>query len=230
MVSLDDAVIARIKKHGHTFELFVDPDLALALKYGEETELSELLAVENVFKDAKAGEKASDEAIQEAFGTTEFNAVATEVVKKGELHLTTEQRRVMLENRRRQVVDIISRNAVNPQTKTPHPPSRIEKAMEEAKVRVDLSKSAKTQVEEVLKAISPIIPIRFMKVDVAVQIPGEYSGKLYQILRDLGDVKKEEWRGSTQYVLIEIPGGLQDELYDKLNKTTHGNAEIKLVK
>ncbi|MFH1836292.1 MAG: ribosome assembly factor SBDS [Methanobacteriota archaeon] len=230
MVSLDEAVIARIKKHGHTFEIFVDPDLALAFKSGDEVDLAEVLAAENIFKDAKAGDKAAAETLTEAFSSTDVNTVASEIIRKGELHLTTEQRKRILEDRRKQIVDIIARNALNPQTKTPHPPSRIDKAMDEAKVKVDFEKSAKAQVDEVLKALKPIIPIKFETVEVALKIPAKYSGSIYQTLHDFGDLKKEEWRGDEQYCVLHIPGGMQDELFKVMNELTHGEVEIKLLK
>jgi len=59
VVSLDEAVIARLETHGERFELLVDPELAFKFKLGEEVDLEALLAINKVFKDAKKGEKAS---------------------------------------------------------------------------------------------------------------------------------------------------------------------------
>lgn len=229
MVSLDDAVIARLKSHGETFELYVDPELALSYRAGDDVALKDVLAVESVFKDAGAGDKASEESLSKVFNSTDVNVVADKIIRKGELHLTTEQRRRMLEERRKQVVNIIACNAINPQTNTPHPAARIEAAMEEARVEVVLDKTAKGQVDKVLKALKPIIPIKFAKIKLAVKIPSQYTGKLYTVLREFGDVQKEEWRGSLQYCLIELPAGLQDELYNKINNLTHGEVETKVV-
>lgn len=230
MVSLDDAVIATLKTHGHSFEIYVDPDLALSYKEGGDVEIKDVLAVEEVFKDAKAGDRASEDIIKKVFNTTDAKAAASVILKTGELHLTTDQKRKMLEDRRKQIVSFIARNAINPQTKTPHPPARIESAMEEAKVHVTLDKSASSQVEKILKEISPIIPIRFEKVQVAVKVPAAYATMLYRVFREYGEVKKEEWVGQEQYCLVELPGGMQDEFYNTLNSITHGEAKTKLVK
>ena len=230
MISLDDAVVARIKKHGHTFEIYVDPDLALSYKSGEQVDLSEILAAENIFKDAGAAEKASEEALTESFGSTEFSFVADVILKKGELHLTTEQRKKLTEDRHRQVIDLIARNSINPQTKTPHPPARIEAAMEEAKVRVVYENPAKAQVDDILRAINPLLPIKFEKVQVALKIPAQYAAKLYSTLHEFGVVKKEEWVKDEQFCLLEIPGGMQDALYKSVNKIAHGEVDIKLVR
>ena len=53
MVSLDDAVIARLDRQGERFEIFVEPELAHEFREGEKKpDLSEVLAVEEIFKDA----------------------------------------------------------------------------------------------------------------------------------------------------------------------------------
>ncbi len=230
MTSLEDAVIVRLKTHGETYEIYVDPDPALEYKSGGDVRLEDVLAAEHVFKDAKKGEKASEEHLLELFKAEDMNGVYDEILRKGELHLTTEQRRKMMEDRWKQVAAVIARNAINPQTNTPHPINRIEAAMEEARVEILLSKSAREQVEKVLKALKPIIPIKFEKLEIAVKIPAEYAGKMYSTLREYGDVKKEDWVGGEQYVLIEIPAGMQDELFSRLNSMTHGDVKTKVVK
>ena len=230
MVSLDEAVILRLKTHGENYELYVDADKALEYKGGGEVSPEDVLAVEHVFKDAKTGEKASEEHLKELFKVGDIRDAIREILLKGELHLTTEQKRRMLEDRWKQVATVIARNAINPQTGTPHPVNRIESAMKEARVEVVLSRTANEQVESVLKALKPIIPIRFEKLDVAVKIPATYAGKMYHIIREYGEVKKEDWVGGEQYCLIEIPAGIQDELYSRLNSLTHGEVKTKVVK
>jgi len=230
MVRLEDAVIVRLKTHGENYELYVDADKALKFKGGEDVPLEEVLAVNHVFKDASKGDKASEQHLKEVFHVTDVNDAIKEVLNKGELHLTTEQKRQMHESRKKQVAAIIARNAINPQTQAPHPLARIEAAMEEAKVEITISKSANEQVEKVLKALKPIIPIRFEKIQVAAKIPASYAAKMYHPLREIGEIKKEEWVAGELICLIEIPAGLQDELYSKLNSLTHGEVKTKVIK
>jgi ribosome maturation protein SDO1 len=231
MVSLDKAVIARLKTAGENFEIFVDPDLAAKYKAGEQVDLKELLAAETIFKDATAGEKASEHVMEKVLLTTDLKNVVDKILRKGELHLTTEQKRKKTEDIWKQIITIIARNAMNPQTGSPHPPARIEKAMEEAKFNVVITKSAQEQVEGALKAIKPIIPITFAKKDYAVRIPAVYAGNVYGMMKGFGDLKKEEWdKNGNLLMLIEIPAGLQDEFYNKLNGLTHGEVQIKIMK
>src|SRR5574340_885481 len=102
MVALDEAVIARLKTHGKTFEIFVDPDGALALKRGEPVKIENILAVEDVFSDARNGDRPAEQDVLSAFGTTDAVKVAEKILNEGELQLTTEQRKKMQEDKRRQ--------------------------------------------------------------------------------------------------------------------------------
>ncbi len=136
----------------------------------------------------------------------------------------------MQEAKRRKIVSIIAANAINPQTKTPHPPKRLEMAMEEAKVHVDPFKSAEEQVEAVLDALRPILPIRFETAQVAVKLSGDDHGKCYGDILSFGKVIREEWQKDGSWIgVVELPAGLQTELYDRLNERTHGAVETRVV-
>lgn len=231
MVTLEDAVIARLEYYGERFEVLVDPDLASDFKRGEDIKIEDILAVEEVFKDAKKGDKASEEAMIKAFDTNDPLEAAVIIIRKGQVQLTAQQRRDMQEDKRRMIVAKIAREAINPQTKLPHPARRIEIAMEEAKVKVDPFKSVDEQVTITLKAISRLIPIRFEKVKVAIHIPGEDTGKVYGVIPEYGKTIKEEWQQDGSWVaVVEIPGGMQEGFYHKLSEITHGQVETKLLK
>ncbi|MGV8143885.1 MAG: ribosome assembly factor SBDS [Methanothermobacter sp.] len=230
MVTLEDAVIARLEYYGEHFEILVDPELAAEFKRGKEIELEKILAVEEIFKDAKKGDKASEEAMLKAFQTTDPDEAAAIIIKKGQVQLTAQQRKEMQEEKRKEIVATITRESINPQTKLPHPARRIEIAMEESKIHVDPFKSVDEQVKSVLKAIRKKIPIRFEKVQVAIKVPGDYTGKVYNIIPEFGTTKKEEWQQDGSWIaVVEIPGGMQDNFYQKLSEMTHGEVETKLL-
>jgi ribosome maturation protein SDO1 len=231
MVTLEDAVIARLEYYGEHFEILVDPDLASDFKRGEDIKIEDVLAVEEVFKDARKGDKASEEAMIKAFDTVDPIEAAPTIIKKGHVQLTAQQRKEMQEEKRKMIVATITRESINPQTKLPHPARRIEIAMEECRIHVDPFKSVDEQVKTVLKAIRTKIPIRFEKVRVAVRIPGDFTGKAYGAVSEFGTIKKEEWQQDGSWVaVIEIPGGLQDSFYTKMSELTHGQVETKLIK
>ncbi len=231
MVRLEDAVPARLKTHGTTFEVLVEPDLALALKRGDSIDLAEILAVEDVFENASRGDRSPEEDLIKAFGTTNPLAIAEAIIKKGEISLTAEQRKKFIENKRRQVVEVIARNAINPQTKTPHPPARIDQAMTEARVHIDPTKSTDDLVKIAMKAIRPLIPIRFEEVEVAVKVPAAYAPKAYGEIAAFGKLNREAWQNNGSWIgVVQIPAGMQTDFYALINRLTKGEAETKLLK
>ncbi len=222
-------MIARLETHGERFEVLVHPELAFKLKHGEDVDFEELLATEFIFKDARKGEKASEEAVRKILGE-DFKQAVIKIIKKGEIQLTTEIRRKLIERKKRQIIDIIAKNAINPLTKTPHPPQRIEKALEEAKVHIDLNKSTEVLLKEVVKAIRPILPLKFEEKKIAVKIPAEYSAKAYTALRKYGELLQEEWLSDGSYAcLLKLPAGVVEEFFRELNKITKGNVESRML-
>lgn len=231
MVNLEDAVIARLEIQNENFEILIEPEAAQKFKNGEDIPILESLVIDTIFKDSKKGDKASEEKISKIFGDNDISEIAKRILLEGTIQLTTEQRRQMLENKKKQIVASIVRNAINPQTGTPHPAQRIELAMKEAKVHIDPFKPVDIQVQKVLDKLRPLIPIRFEKLKIAVKLSGENYGKSYGDITEFGKIIKEEWLGDGSWVgLVEIPAGLQSEFYDKLNKRTKGEVETKIVK
>lgn len=231
MVKVDDAVIARWETQGSRFEVLVDPLAVQMIKDGKEVDLRDKLALDQVFKDAKKGDKISDEHLEKTFHTRDLVTIARQIIQKGEVQVTTEQRHQLQEAKRKQIVTTIARNAMNPQTGAPHPAARIEAAMTEVKYHVDPFRSVDTQVQEVLAKLRPILPIRFDVVKVRIKVPAQYYPRVIGEIKGLGKLSEELWMGDGSWSgVLEIPAGIQTELYEKLNARTKGNAETVLVK
>jgi ribosome maturation protein SDO1 len=233
MISLDDAVTARLESHGQRFEVLVDPDAALAISREEfDDDLEDVIAAEDVFEDAASGDRPPETALEEVFETTEPLEIIPEVIRRGEIQITADQRREMKERKHNQLVNTIARNAVNPQMDdAPHPPERIERALEEAGFRIDPMEPVENQVDDALDALRPVIPIRFDEVVMAVQVPADYAGSAQAQIRQFGDLQKEEWQSDGSWVgVLKFPAGLQNDFYDVVNEHTSGEAETRVVK
>ncbi|MDY0293691.1 MAG: ribosome assembly factor SBDS [Candidatus Methanomethylophilaceae archaeon] len=230
MVNLDEAIVARLETHGETFEILLDPKVTDMMKAGRELDLSEYMAVEEVFNNARKGTRPSEEKVREAFGTDDIAAIARRILDKGEVQITAEQRREMLEAKRNRIITYIAANAINPQTKTPHPPKRIELALDEAKFHVDPFKPFDKEIDEAMHLLRPLLPIRFEKSRIAIKLPGDAYGKCYDELVRYGTVEREEWAPDGSWIgLMEIPAGLTTELAEKLKQKTKGSASVKLI-
>ena len=231
MVDIDKAIIARFKVKGESFEILVDCDKALEYQEGKNLPFEEVLATKEIYKDVKKGERASKHEVAIIFGTNKAEEAIKRILKEGEIQLTAEHKRKLMEEKRKQIITIISTNAVNPQTGFPHPPQRISSAMDEAKVRINEFKRAEEQVEDILSKLRVLLPIKFEIREIEIIIPADKAAKSYHVLKSYGKLTKEEWisDGSLRAIL-EIPAGIQEKFEDEINKATHGDNEVKIMK
>lgn len=227
MISIDKAVIARLRKGGEDFEVLVDLDKALDFRRNKTT-IDEVLVAYYIYKDSKKGMKANEHEMEKFFKTKDVKEVASIILKEGEIQLTKEHRDKLREEKRKKIIELIHRNAINPQTNLPHPSIRIENAIKEAKVHIDEFKNAEEQIEGIVEKLRPIIPIRFEVKKLLLKIPARYTTQSYKIIKRFGRVLNESWgNDGSLSITLEIPGGIQMELIDEMNNITHGEIEIK---
>ena len=222
--------VARMTHDGEHFEILVKPQLAFSYRLGKTTSISELLVTDTIFTDAGKGLRVSEDKLQEVFGTTNPIKIASVILKKGTLQLTTEQRKQLVEDKRRQIISFISRQCVDPKTDLPHPPMRIEHAMKQIHFSIDPLRDVEEQAREIIKLLRPILPLKMEQVSVAVRIPPEHASKVYGTVKGLGVIKREQWQADGSWsATVEMPAGLYGPFLEKLGKITRGNLEAKRV-
>jgi ribosome maturation protein SDO1 len=222
--------VARMTHDGEHFEILVKPQLAFSYRLGKTTSISQLLITDTIFTDAGKGLRPSEEKLQEVFGTTNPIKIASIILKKGTLQLTTEQRKQLVEDKRRQITSFISRQCVDPKTNLPHPPMRIEQAMKQIHFSIDPFRDVEEQAKEIIKLLRPILPLKMEQVSVAVRIPPEHASKAYGTVKGFGVIKREQWQADGSWsATVEMPAGLYGPFLEKLGKITRGNLEAKRV-
>jgi ribosome maturation protein SDO1 len=222
--------VARMTRDNEHFEVLVKPQKALDYRNGKIAGITEVLAAETIYSDANKGTRASEEGLRKVFGTTDPLKVAETILKTGTLQLTTEQRRKMVEDKRRQIIDFISRQSVDPKTNLPHPPLRIENAMEQIHYPIDPFKPVEEQAKDIVKLLRPILPLKMEQLAVAVTIPTQHASRAYGAIKGFGTIKREEWRADGSWSgVLEMPAGLYAPLLEKLGDITKGNGEAKII-
>jgi ribosome maturation protein SDO1 len=222
--------VARITKDNEHFEILVKPEKALQYRSGRLASITEVLVAETIYSDANKGTRASEESIRKCFGTTDSLKVAETILKTGIVQLTTEQRRKMVEDKRRQIIDFIARQSVDPRTNLPHPPLRIENAMEQIHYPIDPFKPIEEQARDIIKLLRPILPLKMEQLSIGVTVPAQYSTKAYGTIKGFGTIKREEWRADgSWYGVLEMPAGLYAPLLEKLGEITKGNGEARII-
>jgi ribosome maturation protein SDO1 len=222
---------ARITRAGEKFEILVKPDPALDYKMGKQLGVSQILVIDEIYSDAGKGTRASSEKLEKAFGTAEALKIAEEIMKHGELQLTTDQRRQLVEDKRKQIVAFISRNCIDPRSGTPHPPLRIEQALNQVKYSIDPFKNADEQAKTIIEELRAIIPIKMEQMRVAVKVLAEYAAKGYGTIKNYGTITREEWQADGALVaVVEMPAGLYGPFVERLGKITQGTIQTKVLK
>jgi ribosome maturation protein SDO1 len=224
----DKFTVARLILDGDKFELLVKPDPALEYKIGKRTDISSVLVSDEIYSDANKGSRASSEKMMKHFKSTDSTDVAKQILARGELNLTTDQRRKMVEEKKRQIVQFINRSFVDPKTHLPHPVVRIEAAVEEVRVPIDPFKKAEDQAKTVVDALRKILPLKSETVKLTVTIPPQFAAQSYSVLKSTGDLRSEEWLadGSLKAVL-EMNASIRGQFLDRLGAVTKGSAQVK---
>ncbi len=218
---------ARIKQGDKNFEIMVDLEKALDFKKGKAS-VADFLELDEVFTDSKKGLKPSDDDLKKAFGTTSINEIAEKIVQNGEVLLTQEHRDEKKEQKIKQVVDFLSRNAIDPQSDKPHTPERIKSSLEQANINLK-NTGIDNQITDILEALRPILPLKISTKKIKITIPAIHTGKAYGVVNQYKE--KEEWlENGDLKIIVKVPSGIIMDFYDKLNSITHGSAVTEEIK
>ena len=228
---VDKVTVVRYSYEGEKFEILVKPDPALEYKLGKRKDISSILVSDEIYSDSNKGKRASTEKLLKAFKTDDATLIAERILQKGDLNLTTDQRRKMTQEKRKQLVDYISKTYVDPKSHLPHPPLRIEQAMEDGKVSIDPYKNVDEQVKDIVEKLRSIIPLKSENLVLEIIVPAQYAAKSYSVLKSTGTLKKEEWQSNGSLkAILEIPAAARPNVIDRLGSITKGTASVEVTK
>ncbi|MBS3074855.1 ribosome assembly factor SBDS [Candidatus Pacearchaeota archaeon] len=221
-------VICRYKSEKLNFETMVNLENAMKMKRGEKININDVIRDRFVYTDLKKGMRAGSPEMENVFGTTDFLQIMQKIIQKGQLETTQEFRDEALETRRKQVVEFLSKNAMDARTLRPFTPDMIANAIKEAGVKID-NQSVEKQIGRIIEELKKIIPIKIATKKIRIKIPPQFTGQTYGLVNEYKE--KEEWFADGNLeVVLNIPVGLQTEFYDKLNSITHGAALTSEIK
>jgi len=228
---MDKPSVVRFAVEGEKFEILVKPDPALDFKLGKKKDISSIMISEEIYSDSNKGTRASTEKLMKAFKTTDQTAIATIILQKGDLNLTTDQRRKMVSEKRKQIVEFIAKNFVDPRSHLPHPPLRIEQAIDDARVSVDPFKNVDEQTKDIVEQLRSIIPLKSENMLLEILVPAQFAAQSYSVLKSVGSLKKEEWQSNGSLkVILDIPAAARANVIDRLGSITKGSASVEVAK
>lgn len=224
---LDKSTIVRLSAGNEKFEILVKPDPALEYKLGKKMDISNIMISDEIYSDASKGTKSSTEKLMKAFKTTDQFEIAKQIMAKGDLNLNTDQRRKMIEEKKRQIVEYINKNFVDPKTHMPHPISRIGPLIDDARVAIDPFKRLDDQIKNIIEPLRKLLPLKSEILELTVTVPAQFSGQSFSVFKSIGDIKSEQWLsdGSLQ-VVLNLNAGMKSSFLDRIGTATKGSAQV----
>ena len=225
-----DVTLVRYSYEGEKFEIMVKPDPALDFKMGKKKDISAVLVSDEIYTDSGKGTRPSSEKLLKAFNTEDQTEIAQIILEKGDLNLTTDQRRKMVEDKKKQIVTFIAKTYLDPKTHLPHPPLRIEQAMKDGRVSIDPQKNVDEQVKEIVEKLRSIIALKSESLQLEIVIPAQFASQSYAVLKSVGSLKKEEWQNNGSLkAILEIPAAARPNVIDRLGSITKGSATVEVI-
>ncbi|GAA5908521.1 hypothetical protein JCM6882_001289 [Rhodosporidiobolus microsporus] len=230
-IKLTNVSVVRLKKGGKRFEIACYKNSVRSWRTGAQTDLTEVIQIENVFTNVSKGAVASAEELSKAFGTNDRNEITLQILKKGELQVGEKERAVELEDLKREICTEVAARCVDPNTQRPHTVGMIEKAMNEVGYNVNGSKAAKVQALDLIKVIQAkgSLPIARAQMRVRITMPSKEGKKIKdKILALVAKVEDDQWSDEWELVGLIDPGSFR-LLDDLLQKEVKGQKKIETM-
>lgn len=220
--------LARLRTHGENFEVVIEPDNAVRFRHGA-GDIRDALKAEHIYKDAVKGELASEQNMNKIFKTTNALSIAERIIKEGSIQVNDEYRDKLRSEKKKQLVEMLMKNAADANTGMTLNATRISNAFHEAKVNIDIFKKTEDQIEEVINKLRPVLPLTFEKKILDIRIPATNAAKLYGFVNSNGKILDQTWLTDGSWSCkAELSAGMVSSFVDELKSKTHGDVEIKV--
>ena len=233
MVKVDESCILRFKKEGETIEALVDFKLLLEFKNNSSSNLSiyDIYADTQLFSDSKKGLVISEDIIQKLFNGKSEEEVLTIFANEGEPQIPTAYLNELRDKKKEQIVEFISANAINPQTKGKYTSNMIKTEFEALKISIDPNTDHIHQAEQALKELRKKMPISMESSIIIIQVEGQYSGSFYGEFRKFGTIQKEYYDDTGNLHLhINVLSGKVDSVISFIKQKTDNSGSYHIKK
>ncbi|PPQ98878.1 hypothetical protein CVT24_003509 [Panaeolus cyanescens] len=232
-IKLTNVSIVRLKKGGKRFEIACYKNKVQEWRNGVETDLDDVLQINNVFMNVSKGEVAKSGDLQKAFGKTDTSEITSmQILKKGEVQVGEKERDHDLTSLRKEIATLVAEKCVDPSTQRPYPVGMIEKAMAEAGYSVKPNKNAKSQVSECIKQLQSDskLPIQRARMRVKVSLPVADVEKLKAKITECAEKVEHEETGTTEWdITLLIDPGQFRVINELLQKECKGRGRLETL-
>jgi len=220
--------IVRFKAGKITFEAMTKVGSVLKFRDGK-LGWDNVPLVDEVFKNSQKGERANSEELKAAFGTENVVECLKAIVEKGELQLTSDERKDKVEKKRAEIVNYIHKYYIDPKLKTPHPVVRIENALTTLKIKVDPDIPTERQCQDIVKKLPEVMPIRKMEMEGTLTVTHQYVGAVSNVIQQWAKVLRENYTSDGCTMELSMVPGDYDSFMSDLQKATKGDFQFDIA-
>ncbi|KAF8912891.1 SBDS protein C-terminal domain-containing protein [Gymnopilus junonius] len=231
-IKLTNVSIVRLKKGGKRFEIACYKNKVQEFRTGVETNLDDVLQINNVFVNVSKGEVAKSGDLQKAFSKADINEIVKEILKKGEVQVGEKEREHDLGSLRKEIATLVAEKCVDPSTQRPYPVGMIDKAMSEAGFSVKPNKNAKSQVSECIKLLQSDsnLPIQRARMRIKVSLPVVDAEKLREKILEVAEKVEHDETGAADWeITMLIDPGQFRIINDLLQKECKGRGRLETL-
>lgn len=220
-------IIVKYKKDGHNFEILTHHGKVEPYKEGT-IGWSNVPYIEAIFKDSAKGDRYTDFQLKESFGTSSIEECMKIIVDRGELQLTSEDRKKKKEELKRKIINEIHKYYLDPKTMKSHPITTLESAIERTKINITLEKGFQRQFDEIVKKLPEFIPIRKCVMEGTLTIPNTYIGKAQGVISKFAEEGSKKYLSTHLEVQVSVIPGVYDNFMKELSSATKGEALFEI--
>ena len=217
--------VIKVEKQGNTLELICKPGMITKFRKGE-CSMNDVLIDDKIYSDSSKGDLAPQSAMD--LFNKKGESLLEYILKEGKYQLTTQEKREMVEQCRKDVARHIHNNYIDSVTKIPHPLQRIELALQEVKFNPDPDKSVEANVKGILNKLTNVIRLTESTINATVTVPNKYIGKASGLIYSSCNVLKEDYGKEAAVFAIELAPGKYEYFYDQLAKLSSNEASMHI--
>eukprot|EP01088_Endostelium_zonatum_P001654 TRINITY_DN11997_c0_g1_i1.p1 TRINITY_DN11997_c0_g1~~TRINITY_DN11997_c0_g1_i1.p1 ORF type:complete len:290 (+),score=78.44 TRINITY_DN11997_c0_g1_i1:71-871(+) len=216
--------VVRYKDGKSTFEIMCKNGTALKFREGDLKSVNDVLFSDEIFSDQSKGERAPEDQLRATFSTTNVSEVAKIILEKGDLQLSTAERKAKVDQKTKEIVNYIHKYYIDPKTKAPHPMTRIENALVQMKVNIDPWIGAEKQFHDKIERKLPeVIPVKKCEIAGTLKVPHAFAAQAQGTIKKWCGNAKEDWDENGLIMEVSVVPGDYDPFCAAMNDVTKGN-------
>jgi len=223
-IRLTNVAVVRLRKGGKRWEIACYPNKVLAWRQGLESDIDEVVQSHEIFTNVSKGIVANKDVLQKAFKQSDQEKILVEILKKGEIQVTSKERQAKKETVLSEIVTIIADKCVNSKTQLPLTHGFVERALKEMQFNVNPNKTAKVQALEAIATMEETMPVKRAQMRVRVELVGKDAKAVAEKLEPMfAGVESREFI----HPRLVLVGFIEPKNYRKIEEATSAGTRGK---